>query len=406
MTSTIVNVEDKSLKTEVDISQKPYILLVDDEEIFVKTMSLFLSKRGFIVETASTAPQALSLLSSKEFNLLVTDLNMPGMDGVELIRKVREIKPHQKILVFTGFPSRESQEEAYRLGAINYIVKPFTSERFLELLRKALTVNDEGLLGPVELTFEDLIQVYAQQQKSLLIEIQKGGEKGYIYFKKGRIIHAETKNNIGVEAFYEIQSWKAGRFKADNFDSEVKQTIDTTVDALLLEGARIEDEKSKSVTKPSPAKKTRDLSKEDRADVNKSQRRQSMPSMIEEINSALKDLADNTPGLSLSLLVDNEGLPVARYTSVQMQEGAAERVAVASLALLGLARRNTDQLGLQGFQEVLIKADTGYIYSVSVGGSAGYVLVARTDQSVTLGALFMTVRTARERINKAMGITL
>lgn len=131
-----------------------------------------------------------------------------------------------------------------------------------------------------------------------------------------------------------------------------------------------------------------------------------MPSMIEEINSALKDLAENTPGLSLSLLVDNEGLPVARYSSIQIPEGTAERVAVASLAMLGLARRNTDQLGLQGFQEVLIKADTGYVYSVSVGGPAGYVLVARTDQSITLGALFMTVRTARERINKAMGITL
>lgn len=129
-----------------------------------------------------------------------------------------------------------------------------------------------------------------------------------------------------------------------------------------------------------------------------------MPSMIEEINAALKDLADNTPGLSLALLVDNEGLPVTRYSSIQLPEGTSDKVAVASIALLGLARRNADQLGLQGFQEVLIKADTGYVYSVSVGAQTGYALVARTDQNVTLGALFMTVRGTRERINKAMGV--
>ncbi len=387
------------------MAERPRVLFVDDEEAFANTMATFLSSHGFEVETAFEAKNAIALAASKNYQIIVTDINMPGMDGIELIRTIREISPDQRIIVFTGFPSHESQEEAYKLGVLNYLVKPFSTERFLELLNKALTVNGEGLFGPVELTFEDLIQVYSQQLKSMVLEIQNGEETGRIHFKNGRIIHAETKTNKGTSAFYEIQSWKVGRFKTEPKVENVTETIDLSVDALILEGARLQDEESKEAPPPVTSKTQKKTEKVGK-DANNSQRRSSMPSMIEEINSALKDLAENTPGLSLSLLVDNEGLPVARYSSIQIPEGTAERVAVASLAMLGLARRNTDQLGLQGFQEVLIKADTGYVYSVSVGGPAGYVLVARTDQSITLGALFMTVRTARERINKAMGITL
>lgn len=383
-------------------AKKQGILVVDDEKVFGDTLSALLDSQGYEVNTASSASEALSFFERNKYDLLITDINMPGIDGIDLIRQIQKFNPQQRIVVVTGFPSHESQEEAFRMGVINYLVKPFAVERFLEVVAKALQADidkDSGIIGPVELTCEDLIQMHALDRKSLVLEIRNHKDTGRIYFKKGMVVHAETKKLKGKEAFYDIQSWKTGVFKTDPLPSQVEQTINQSAEVLLLEGATLRDEENRNDSKSNGK-----VDKVDDENFSKNERRQSMPSMIEEINAALKDLADNTPGLSLSLLVDNEGLPVAKFTTLQLPEGTSEKVAVASLALLGLARRNTDQLGLQGFQEVLIKADTGYVYSVSVGGPAGYVLVARTDQNITLGALFMTVRSARERINKAMGI--
>lgn len=382
------------------ITKKTSILIVDDEKVFGDILSRTLMDVGFDTYTANTASEALSLIKKNSYDLVVSDLNMPEMDGIELIREILNDKPNQCIVVITGFPSRESQEEAFRMGVVNYLVKPFSLERFLEIVEKAIqgdAQGEPGIRGPVELTCEDLIQMHAFERRSIILEILNHKDNGKIYFKDGKVVHAETKKLEGKEAFYEIQSWKTGIFKTEPLKTNVENTIGENVEVLLLEGAAYQDELNKS-------KKSHNSEGVGLEGNSTRERRHSMPSMIEEINAALKDLADNTPGLSLALLVDNEGLPVTRYSSIQLPEGTSDKVAVASIALLGLARRNADQLGLQGFQEVLIKADTGYVYSVSVGAQTGYALVARTDQNVTLGALFMTVRGTRERINKAMGV--
>lgn len=391
---------------------KSRILLVDDEQQFATAISAFLHSKNHDVVTAGTAEEALELIFNNEFDLLITDINMPDMDGIELIRKVRTKKANQKIVIITGFPSHESQEEAFKMGVINYLVKPFALDRFLEVVTKALRGNGrngKGLHGPVELTCEDLIQMHALSGRSLLLEIINEDDTGRIYFKNGKVIHAETAAHKGDEAFYEILSWETGIFKTESLETEVEATINQSVEGLLLEAARLKDETNnqKGMTEGGKTGKKegkKQKIKEDSKEPLKPKRRQSMPSMVEEINEALKELAANTPGLGLALLVDNEGLPIARHTAIEIGEGTAEKSAVASLALLGLARRTADQLDLSGFQEVLVKADTGYIYSLSVGGPSGYVLVTRTDQNVTLGALFMTVRSARDRINRAMGV--
>jgi|GEM_PF-298134 len=392
---------------------KTRILFVDDEVGFTEAMSKVLASHSFDVKTANSGSSAVDIFSKEEFDLVITDLNMPNMDGIELIRRIRDIKPEQQILIVTGFPSHESQEEAFKMGVENYIVKPFSTKRFLELVSKSLKEAKNGVRGAVEITTTDLIQMYALNNKSLILEIRDGKRIGRIYFSNGKVIHAETSKFKGVKAFFNIQTWNKGTFSEKPLDDNIKPTINQSVESLLLEGVRLQDENQRKIDTsdvPKDGVKIENLLVEELfsnhgdSDNSKNKRRHSMPSMIEEINGALKELADNTPGLSLALLVDNEGLPIGRYASMQIQEGAAEKVAVASLALLGLARRTADQLDLEGFQEVLVKADTGYVYSLAVGGPANYTLVARTDQNVTLGALFMTVRSARERIDRAMGV--
>jgi len=233
------------------MKSKVRLLFVDDEKKFADAMGQVLTIRGFDVQVAYSGKIALEVFKPGEFDLVITDLSMPGMDGIELIREIRKLNPSQRIIVVTGFPSQHTQEQAYILGTLNYIAKPFKTDRFLEVVDDSLMGREDGLLGTVRLSPSDLVQLYSFMGKSVVLEIlkEKDGEVGRIFFSRGQVIHAETEKLSGKEAFYEIQLWKKGIFKTDSpVDKEVK-TIEEGVDALLVEAARLQDEKKESTKK-------------------------------------------------------------------------------------------------------------------------------------------------------------
>jgi DNA-binding response OmpR family regulator/predicted regulator of Ras-like GTPase activity (Roadblock/LC7/MglB family) len=229
------------------VAQEVRILLVDDDETFRMTISEALRTEKYEIETADGAIQALKKLKADKYAIMITDLNMPGIDGIELIRQAIKVDPYMQVIIATGFPSNESQLEAFKLGVFNYIVKPFTLERLLEIIEKSLQEDGEQFVGPVELGCEDLIQLYSLGCRSVVLEIRKGKELGHIYFDNGRVVHAKTNQNEGEVAFYEIQSWKGGIFKTKPYEERVVTSINSDVSTLILEGARLRDEIAKIV---------------------------------------------------------------------------------------------------------------------------------------------------------------
>ncbi|HYZ88072.1 MAG TPA: response regulator [Myxococcales bacterium] len=101
------------------------VLVVDDEPIVLQVFSRFLNEKGLQTRTASNAEEALKLLSEGGIACVLADKNMPGMDGIEMLRRVREAQPHCAFIVMTGYASTESAIEALRLGAVDYLQKPF-----------------------------------------------------------------------------------------------------------------------------------------------------------------------------------------------------------------------------------------------------------------------------------------
>ncbi len=228
------------------MSEKAKILFVDDEKQFVDSMCQLLTLEGFDVEPAYSGEMALDIFKSRKFDLLITDLSMPGMDGIEFIREIRRMKPRQRIVIVTAFPSQRSQEQAYKLGTMHYIAKPFKTERLLELVGNAVSEREEGLLGAVRLSTTDLVQLYSVTCSTVVLEIMQGkdnGDAGRIFFEKGLVVHAETSKCRGRKAFYEMQSWRSGVFKVHALNRNIPHSIDESVDVLLLEGAQIEDER-------------------------------------------------------------------------------------------------------------------------------------------------------------------
>lgn len=122
------------------------ILLVDDDGFFLQVYGDFLRGRGFDVETASSAADALALIEKGKYRLIIVDLVMPGMGGIELIEKVRAIDSLQDVVVVTGDEDVRTAVRAMRLGVYDYLVKPVEPEELVHVidrLHERSTLYDE-----------------------------------------------------------------------------------------------------------------------------------------------------------------------------------------------------------------------------------------------------------------------
>jgi DNA-binding response OmpR family regulator len=114
------------------------VLIVDDEKNIRLTLSQALEASGWNIDTAVDGEEALSKLKEKEFGLILLDLKMPRMDGMEVLRHVSEIRPDIRIIVITAYGTVESAVEAMKLGAADFIQKPFAPEEIRELVSRVM----------------------------------------------------------------------------------------------------------------------------------------------------------------------------------------------------------------------------------------------------------------------------
>lgn len=113
------------------------VLIVDDEEDFVVTLEKRLRKRNLEVGTGLDGPQALELIKGKDFDVVVLDVKMPGMDGLEILGQIKQMKPLIEVIMLTGHASIESGIEGMKLGAFDYLMKPINIDELMAKMRSA-----------------------------------------------------------------------------------------------------------------------------------------------------------------------------------------------------------------------------------------------------------------------------
>lgn len=103
----------------------PRILLAEDDEIMRISVSDSLKKQGWRVEEAEDGPKAMALFDRHQYNLVISDIRMPGMDGLTLLKKVRQQSPETAIVIMTAYGSVDAAIDCLRQGATDYVLKPF-----------------------------------------------------------------------------------------------------------------------------------------------------------------------------------------------------------------------------------------------------------------------------------------
>ena len=117
---------------------KNRLLVIDDEEIVIKSCKRTLSPEGYIVDTALSGKEGLELFKNNQYDLVIVDLKMPEMNGIEFMRQIKELKPEQKIMIMTGYDTIDHIVESISSGAAHYLEKPFTPLTLLERVKEVL----------------------------------------------------------------------------------------------------------------------------------------------------------------------------------------------------------------------------------------------------------------------------
>jgi len=113
------------------------ILILDDEPIVTKRLKPSLEKKGYLVETFTRSIDAINRFKEKTFDIVITDLKMEGIDGMEFLTQVKEMRPETEVIVITGFATMDTAKESFQKGVLDFLAKPFRLSEIHEAVAKA-----------------------------------------------------------------------------------------------------------------------------------------------------------------------------------------------------------------------------------------------------------------------------
>ncbi len=128
-------------------SRRAAILVIDDDKNQRSMLSFSLRDHGYDVVAAAGGEEAVSELRARPFQAAVCDVKMPGMDGLETLRRLKEANPGLKVVMATGYATAASAAKSMRLGAVNYLAKPYELGELFAVLERALSDADPGPPG-------------------------------------------------------------------------------------------------------------------------------------------------------------------------------------------------------------------------------------------------------------------
>lgn len=224
------------------------ILLLDDDE---EVLDLYREMLSHLpsdpeVHTATSGARAIALLEAEPFSLLISDLRMPRMDGLQVLTIVRKRFPRLRTVVLTALHDEQFRSRAYAIGIDLFLEKPNSAKEltiFLECVESLLGKDGApGFRGVQSKSLVDLIQLECLSQSSSVLKITNGALEGKIWIQKGDVHDASAPDLSGEEAFRKILSWRTGNFEILPPEPAHPRNIMASYQALIMETAQAIDE--------------------------------------------------------------------------------------------------------------------------------------------------------------------
>lgn len=212
---------------KINPDKKIRIAVIDDEEIMRKLVSDILKTEGYEVESFNDPKVALEKLKTEKFDFLLTDIKMPELDGIELVKKVHQINPEIGAIFMTGYTDLASTKEALKEGAYDYILKPFDLNVVRNSVTKAIekrNISEEKARARGITPLLDLNQ-----------EIYKSGDKDSLLKLTLNFALMQTETQKGSILLWDEDSQKVKIFLTTDFNKDLSEKIELEVDTKKIE---------------------------------------------------------------------------------------------------------------------------------------------------------------------------
>jgi CheY-like chemotaxis protein len=233
-----------------EVAKRKALLFVDDDVEFLNTIQgLFseMARGAWDIFTAENHSQALALLAKLRVDLVVLDIGMPGMDGIEFLQLLGRTHPGQQVAMLTGVATDERRRACLEGGAALFLEKPVAPNGFATVFAAVDALAGaqpqggfRGMMRRVGL--QEVLQLECLGRKSSVLEIFTGKVRGRIFICDGAIVHADSGTLQGEVALYGMLALRGGEFNLLPYTEPPRRTIEGQWESLLMEAARLHDE--------------------------------------------------------------------------------------------------------------------------------------------------------------------
>jgi len=398
------------------------VLVVDDEADMLWMLQRNLNKDMKDVEilAAESGEEALSILSDKKVNLVISDINMPGMNGLDLLLEINNRYPQTGVIIMTAYPSNTYENQAMLGGSLRFIEKPFDIKDMRQIVQDTLNA-EEGFQGTVDgIDLMDIVQFNGLARATAALKVTTANNnEGMIFFKNGNVVHAMCDSESGESAFFKIISFQGGSLQNIRGVEPPVMSIKKSLESLLMEAASRSDEQEKEGDTDKTteggnipeidfdfleSEETTMLEEPDF--VEEVQVVSTVPEIVEDTTSMIEEgelemteiqqiLAEftNIEGVHTACLVGRDGFLL---DSLARSGIDAEMIAAIASSGFGSAESMGNQLGQGDLNMTMFEYDSGPVMFAPVGNEAFLVIVA--DKGTNLGWIRIAIKKNSKKI--------
>ncbi len=221
-------------------SENKNIMIVDDDAITATVLKKLLTTEGYEVTYCNSAVKGTTILQSKFFPMVITDISMPDMGGLAFLKWINENTPKTDVILMTGFGTKEIKDVAKQRGAVNFFEKPIDMKRLTQFVKSKF--SGHTFTGSIrEISLPEFIQMFllSNKKRRIIITDTNTQDKGTVFIHEGNIVHAEFGDLVGEYAFYSLMKLNNGVFIDEEWIQPHQFTINKTAEFLMNQSTQL-----------------------------------------------------------------------------------------------------------------------------------------------------------------------